>query len=552
MKYNYLINKNIAILFCLLFLVPLAWGQKQKAYNRPKLVVGIVVDQMRFDYLTRFYGRYSNGGFRRLMHDGYECRNNHYNYIPTYTGPGHASIFTGTTPKNHGIISNNWYDKFSGKNVYCASDPNVKPVGTNSPLEKMSPHRMLTTTLGDQNRLFTQMRGKTIGIAIKDRGAILPAGHSANAAYWFRGKDDGQWVTTNYYRNELPDWVKNFNRKRVKKYLQKWEPLYPIKSYTQSGGDLTDFDNGYEGKSEATFPYDLPALANKNEGFDIIKASPFGNTMTADFAMEAIINEELGKDEDTDVLTISFSSTDYVGHNFGVNSTEIEDTYLRLDQDIERLLNFLDKEVGQNEYTLFLTADHGAIHVPSYLKSVKIPAGYFEPKAFTEDLVAQVKNQFKTDSLIRNISNYQIFLNYKTLQENSIQSADVQNFIEQYLLAYEKIDRVFTRRQLEQANYTEGIPAKIENGFHQKRSGDILFVLDPGYIIYSLKGSTHGSGAPYDTHIPLLFYGKGIKKGYTHRETSVIDVVPTISSMLGIGFPNGSTGNVLYYLLEKE
>ena len=286
----------------------------------PKLVVGIVVDQMRYDYLTRFYSKYGNGGFKRLINEGFNCKNNHYNYVPTYTGPGHASIFTGTSPKNHGIIANYWYDKFSKENVYCAGDSTVLAVGSDSKAERMSPHRMKTTTFADENRLFTQMRGKTIGISIKDRGAILPAGHSANAAYWFRGREEGHFITSTYYMNSLPKWVKDFNAsKTAESYLKEWNTLYDIDTYTESGSDLNTFEGGFKGKDNATFPYDLAALKDKNKGFDIIKATPYGNSIVTDFAIEAITAEQLGKDNYTDVLTVSFSSPDYVGHNFGVN-----------------------------------------------------------------------------------------------------------------------------------------------------------------------------------------------------------------------------------------
>lgn len=517
----------------------------------PKLVVGIVVDQMRYDYLTRFYTRFGEGGFKRMIREGYNCRNNHFNYVPTYTGPGHASIFTGTTPQNHGIISNNWYDKFSKKVVYCASDPSVKVVGSDSKLEKMSPHRMKTTTFADQNRLHTQLKGKSIGIAIKDRGAILPAGHAANGAYWFRGKDEGNWITSTYYRDELPDWVKKFNDSdQAESYLKVWNTLYDIKTYVESGSDQNAYERGFKGKETATFPYDLAVLKDQNEGFDIIKSSAYGNSLTADFAIAALDGEGLGKDAITDVLTISFSSTDYVGHNFGVNSKEIEDTYLRLDKDLERFFTALDNKVGQGNYTVFLTADHGAVHVPSYLKSLKIPSGYFDIKELSAKIKKYVKDTYKVDGLIETIDNYQVFFAYDVLAKNKIDALDLENSIAHFVLQNDRIDKVFTRQQLMSGNYTSGIAALIQNGYNQKRSGDVMMVLDPATIVYSSTGSTHGSGLNYDTHAPLLFFGKGIKQGSTTQKTVIPDIAPTISALLGITFPNGATGDVLSYIIE--
>ncbi len=538
-------------LIILLTVLSITCKSQESVNSSPKLVVGIVVDQMRYDYLTRFYNRFGEGGFKRMINEGYNCKNNHFNYVPTYTGPGHTSVYTGTTPQNHGVISNNWYDKFSKKMVYCASDPSVKAVGSDSEWERMSPHRMKTTTVTDQNRLHTQGKGKTIGIAIKDRGAILPAGHTANAAYWFTGKDEGKWITSTYYRKDLPNWVKDFNTSdKAESYFKEWNTLYDIETYVESGADLNTFEAGYKGKETATFPYDLAKLKDQNLGYDIIKSSAFGNSLTADFAIEAISGEKLGDDEVTDFLTVSFSSTDYVGHNFGVNSKEIQDTYLRLDKDLERFLNALDSKVGKGQYTVFLTADHGAVHVPSYLKSLKIPAGYFNRDVFTKKVEAFVKNKFKIDSLIENMSNNQVFFNYEVVSKNGVNAEELQKSIAHFVLQEDQIDKVFTRNQLESSNYTSGIAHLIQKGFNQKRSGDVVIVYDPATIMYSRTGSTHGSGLTYDTHVPLLFFGKGIKKGSTVKETCITDIAPTISAMLGIAFPNGATGNVLSFVLE--
>ncbi|MEW7280657.1 alkaline phosphatase PafA [Aquimarina sp. 2201CG1-2-11] len=525
--------------------------EKVTVHHSPRLVVGIVVDQMRYDYITRFYNRYGEGGFKRMINEGFNCKNNHFNYVPTYTGPGHASVYTGTTPQNHGVISNHWYDKFTKEVVYCASDSSVKAVGSTSELERMSPHRMKTTTVCDQNRLHTQLRGKTIGIAIKDRGAILPAGHTANGAYWFRGKEEGKWITSTYYRNELPEWVKDFNNSgKAASYLKVWNTLYDIDSYTESGSDLNQFETGFKGKEKAIFPYDLGQLKGQNSEYDIIKGSAFGNSLTTDFAIAAIEGEALGADAITDFLTVSFSSTDYVGHNFGVNSKEIQDTYLRLDQDLERFFKTLDTKVGTGQYTVFLTADHGAVHVPSYLKSIKIPAGYFDKDAFKTKVKMFVKEVYKIDDLIENISNHQIFFNYKELQKNAINPEALQKKLANFILLQKHVDKVFTRNQLHEENYTSGVAELIQKGFHQKRSGDVAFVLNPATIPYSRTGSTHGSGFVYDTHAPLLFFGHGIQKGSTTVKTVITDIAPTISALLGITFPNGTSGKVLPFVLK--
>lgn len=519
--------------------------------QKPKLVVGIVVDQMRYDYLTRFNDKYGKGGFKRMMREGFNCKNNHFNYVPTYTGPGHTSIYTGTTPKYHGVIGNNWYDKEVKEMVYCAGDDSVKAVGTDSELERMSPHRMKTTTFADENRLFTQMRGKSIGISIKDRGAILPAGHSANAAYWFRGKDEGNFVSSTYYMVTLPEWVKKFNASKVvRSYLKEWNTLYNIEDYTESGEDLNDFERGYTGKKTATFPYDLKKLAKTNMGFDILKQSPYGNSIVTDFAIQAIKAESLGKDDITDVLTVSFSSTDYIGHNFGVNSKEIQDTYLRLDKDLERFFNVLDIEVGEGEYTVFLTADHGAIEVPAYLQSVKIPAGYLKLSERKKHFNTFLAETFGTTEIVDNISNNQIFLNRDKVKALGLKLKDVQRAIVDEQITYSHVSKAYTATTMSSVNFTTGIEALLQMGYNQKRSGDVIIVDDPSYISYGKTGSTHGSGLNYDTHVPLLFFGKGVKSGYTYKKTEITDIAPTMSALLGISFPNFATGQPLEFVLK--
>ena len=507
---------------------------------------------MRYDYITRFWNHYGNDGFKRLVSEGFNLRNNHFNYIPTYTGPGHASVYSGAAPGTHGIIGNNWYDKFDEEYVYCVEDNSVEPVGTSDDAGKMSPHRLITTTVADENRLHTQMKGKTIGIALKDRGAVLPAGHTANAAYWFHGRDEGKWITSSFYTEELPKWVQNFNSSgKVDSYLKPWTTLADVNSYVESGVDVSPFEGGFSGKDDTGFPYDLEDLKDRNGGYEIVKVTPYGNSLTTDFAIAALDGEQLGEDVHTDFLTVSYSSTDYVGHNFGVNSKEIQDAYLRLDQDLARLLKALDEKVGEGNYTLFLTSDHGGVHVPAYLESVKIPSGYFDWDELKKELNSFLSGKFNSEDLVENTSNNQIFLDYDEVLKMEVSSEEIQREIAHFLLQYERINRVFTREQLQSANFTEKIASAVDNGFNQKRSGDVILILEPSVISYSRTGSTHGSGNNYDTHAPLIFYGKGIKAGNSLERTEIVDIAPTISALLGIPFPNGATGRPLHMVMEE-
>ncbi|MGB8703532.1 MAG: alkaline phosphatase PafA [Gillisia sp.] len=523
------------------------------APNKPRLVVGVVVDQMRYDYLTRFWNQFGDDGFKRLVGEGYIFKNHNYNYIPTFTAPGHSSIYTGTTPENHGIISNNWYDKFNKKMIYCVQDDSVEPVGTDSPAGKMSPKRLLSTTVTDENRLFTQLKGKSIGIALKDRSSILPAGHAANAAYWFVGEDEGKFITSSYYMNELPKWVQDFNSSgKVKSYLKPWNTLKDINSYKESGNDKNNFEGGFTGKKDATFPYDLKELSKKNRGYDILKSTPYGNSITADFAIAALDGEDLGQDDITDILAVSFSSTDYIGHNFGVNSKEIEDAYVRLDADLARLLKALDEKVGKGNYTLFLTADHGGVEVPAYLETLNIPANYFDEASFEKDLSQKLKDKFGKEDLIESVSNNQIFFNYKNVEDAKINKVELQDFIASYVVQYPHVSKVFTRHMLESNDYPTGMAELVQNGFNERRSGDVVVVLDPATIVYSKTGSTHGTGFAYDTHVPLIFFGKGIKHGSTFAPSYVNDIAPTVSAILGIQFPSADTGEPLLQVLETK
>ena len=517
----------------------------------PKLVVGIVVDQMRYDYITRFWDHYGDDGFKKLVNKGFNCKNNHFNYAPTSTGPGHTSVYTGTTPATHGIIGNDWYDKEAETEVYCAGDDAYNSVGTKSDAGKMSPHRMFVTTVTDQLRLHTQMRGKTIAIALKDRGAVLPGGHTANAAYWFYGGNEGNWITSSFYMDKLPKWVVDFNTANIaESYKKPWTCLKDINTYLESGLDNTKYEGLFNGEITPTFPHDLPGLWNTNDEFDIIKATPYGNSITTDFAIAALDGENLGADMITDFLAVSFSSTDYVGHKYGVNSKEIQDTYLRLDKDLARLIKALDKKVGENDYTLFLTADHAAIHVPAYLKDHNIPAGYMSGEELKTKFMEFLKYKYGTTDIVKNSSNSQLFLDHNIIKNLDLKVGEVQEDIAQELLSYKDIDRVYTGHQMWENEYNEGIAYILQNGYNQKRSGDILIVLKPGTINYPITGSTHGSPQIYDTHVPLLFYGRGIQKGSTSERTEIPDIAPTISALLGIAFPNGATGAPITKVLD--
>ena len=519
--------------------------QNDASPKRPKLVIGIMIDQMRWDFLYRYYNRYSpNGGFKRMLNQGFSCENTFIPYAPTVTACGHTTVYTGSVPAIHGITGNAWWDYEKNRTVYCSEDKTVKTVGTNSTAGEMSPKNNFSTTICDELRLATNFRSKVIGIAIKDRGGILPAGHSANAAYWYDGVS-GNWITSTYYMNDLPQWVKNFNNKKVADgfYEKGWNTLYPIKTYTQSSKDENEYEAKAFGADQKGFPYDLKRFVGKSYGS--ISATPFGNTITMMLTKEAISNEEMGKDSITDFLAVSFSSPDYVGHSFGPNSIEVEDTYLRLDKDLGELFDYLDKTVGKGQYLTFLTADHGVAHVPAFSKEHQLPGGVVDDNTMMGDLNSLLKEKYGKAGLIVSTYNYQISLNHALIDTAKLNRSGIVDDIIRYVKNIQGVDRVFAIDQLMNQPMHAEVKNRLANGWHPKRSGDIQIILAPGWIDGGSVGTTHGLWNPYDSHIPLLWYGWGIKPGKSNREVYMTDIAATLAAMLRIQMPSGSIGKVI-------
>lgn len=539
--------KKISTTLLLLTLLLTAYAQQQ-----PKLVVGVVVDQMRYDYLTRFWNKFGDDGFKKLINQGFNCEQTHFNYMPTYTAPGHASVYTGTTPAQHGIIANNWYDKKSKTTIYCTSDSATISVGTKSEAGKMSPKNLLVTTIADELKTANS-NAKVIGISIKDRGAILPAGHQADAAYWFVGEEEGKWISSNYYMDKLPVWLENLNKKNTaNSYLSNsWETLLPINEYTESIADNNSFEGTFKGEQSPTFPHNLPQLRKENKNYDLIKSTPFGNTFLKELAFEVIKHEKLGADEVTDMLTISFSSTDYVGHQFGPYSVEVEDTYLRLDKELAELLSFLETNIGKNNFLLFLTADHGVVDIPEHAMKNKIPAGYFDEKKILKKLNKALFEVFNVDDLIENLSNYQLFFNHNKIKEQKLNLIEVENVAVNFLLQQQGISKAVAATSLKSSEFNDKIVGNVQRGFHQVRSGDVMFVLSSGWINKtSYKGTTHGSPYNYDTHVPLLWYGYTIPKGKKATPVIIPAIAATLAVLLNVSMPSACTGNVIEELVK--
>jgi predicted AlkP superfamily pyrophosphatase or phosphodiesterase len=547
-------KRIIALSFSFIFLLANQTISSQNQLNRPKLVVGIVVDQMRWDYLYRFYERYGEGGFKRLLNEGFSCENVMLNYVPSYTAIGHSTIYTGSVPSIHGIAGNEFIVQATGKSLYCTQDDSVYSIGTtdrNFKKGKMSPFNLKATTITDELKLATNFKSKVIGVAIKDRGSILPAGHSADAAYWFDG-DSGNFITSSWYRKDLPKWLLEFNsQKMAEKYLQKdWDTLYPITTYRQSTSDKNNYEELYENSDNVLFPIKTSQLMKKN-GYGLIADTPYGNTLTLDVAKLALENEQMGQHENTDFLVVSLSSPDYIGHQFSINSVKIEDNYLRLDRDLKDFFSYLDTKVGKGNYLLFITADHGASHNAQFLLDNKIPAGNWDEKSVRSELNRYLAGKFNVNDLVLNLGNYQVNFNYK----NITSSIDKEKLISACIDFFEKQPNVAYAVQTakaSQASIPTAIKEKIINGYNRELSGEIQIILKPAWYSDSdRKGGTHGTWNPYDAHIPLVWMGWGVHHGQSNEEVYMTDIAPTVAAFLHIQMPNGCIGHPILPVLGQ-
>ncbi len=536
-------------LFTLVLLLPFfAIGQVEK----PKLIVGIVVDQMRNDYLERFNHQYSEGGFKRMMRDGFYGANHHFSYMPTTTGPGHASIYTGSTPAVHGIAGNNWYDPIQKKKMYCAEDRSVKTIGAVNKDGQMSPRNLRMTTITDELVLSTNFQSKVIGISIKDRGAILPAGHLANSAYWL---SDGNFISSSYYMDELPEWVSAFNEEdRVGKWLKgDWNTLLPIEEYKQSLADDNPYEPILADEKAPVFPRNLKKLSAANGGRDFIKRTPYGNSLVLEMATAAVEAEELGADSITDFLAISFSTPDYMGHAYGPRAIEVQDTYLRLDRELESFFDMLDEKVGRDNYLVFLTADHGAAEVGNFSLDNNLPGGYVDVDSL-KTAIDQFASQYgmSRKEMIEEIEGNKLYWAHEVLAEKGIDHERLSRDFARMMTKQLGIYCAYPTQNLIWGSTTSYPATLVQNGLYPDFAGDVVWVLESGVIDYGPTGTTHGAPWRYDSHIPLLMMGWGVKQGKSIRETNIKDIAPTISMICHIPLPSGTTGSPIEEAVENS
>jgi predicted AlkP superfamily pyrophosphatase or phosphodiesterase len=550
----------------LLFFIGYSFYGLAQDSNKPKLVVGVIIDQMGFDQLYKYQDRYGETGFNRLLNEGFNFKNANVNYIPSETAPGHASIYTGTTPAYHGIIGNSWYDRELGNYVGNVMDSNEKIVGSlNENPNGTSPINLTATTITDELRLRSKFRSKVVSISIKDRAAILPGGKSANAAYWYNwDSSPGYFVSSSFYMRKVPKWVAKFNELgKSDAYLNEtWNTLYPLDTYTASSPDDNKYEPSLGGKPSPTFPYDFKAMRDKvkksGTEYRLLWVSPAGNTLLTEFAIAAIENEELGTDKYPDILNISYSVTDVMGHTFGPQSVEMEDIYLRLDKNLGELFAALDSKVGKNNYVLFLTSDHAAIPVVSYLRENKLDGDIARIKQYNNKLNAFLVAKYGEGSWIENFDGNQVYLNKNTVDEKKLLLPVIQQEVADFLMTQKGVYLALTAHDLQTQTYEEGLRKTMQNGYYPKRSGDVLLSYNSGTIINPnsqmaverVKGTVHGSGYSYDTHVPLLWMGMGIPNGESVRSVNPIDIAPSLAMFLNLRLPSAVQGKPLNELFD--
>ena len=500
------------VLLCALAAVCLAGAAPKK----PKLVLAIVIDQFRYDYLTRFRSEY-HGGLARLLAKGAVFTNANYIHVPAITAVGHSTFLTGAPPSISGIVGNDWYDRDEGVHVTSVSDAKTQLLGGSG--TGSSPNRLLVSTIGDELKMASGGKPRVIGVSLKDRAAILPAGHMADGAFWFDPKT-GNFVSSSYYYKDLPAWTKEFNAPR---------PADRYRGVTWLGHKM---------------PEDDAKL------FTALEATPFGNELIEAFAARALEAEQLGTREFTDLLTVSFSSNDYVGHNYGPDSPEVHETALATDQVLEKLFQAVDRQVGADNYLVVLTADHGVAPVPEVNAARKMPGGRIDPASIKAAVQGALAKKYGAGDWIAGFFDLEVYLNHGLIAQMTLDLGEVEREAARAIQALPHVSRVYTLQEMRLGQgLRDTVSQKVANGYHLRRGPDVEAILDAYWIVGTGKGTSHGGANSYDAHVPVIFLGPGIRAGQYHGTIVVNDIAPTLATMLEIETPSGSIGRVLTEML---
>lgn len=522
--------------------------------EKPKLVIGIIVEQLRYDQLEKFRNQFGENGIRKLINEGTYFKNASYDYMLTQSAPGHATISTGTEPSYHGITSENWYQPLKNEMISCTKDVEVDPVGGSFEAGLHSPVNLLASTFSDELKMATNGKAKVFSVGLKESPAILSAGHSANGVFWYDDKT-GTWMSSTYYMNSLSPWVVDFNAQSLSEsYLNNpWNLLKPVSDYTECLPDSNSYEAGFNGINY--FPYDLKKMSSKGlimpvRDYSLLRETPFGNTFTTDFAIKLIQEEGLGKDDVIDFLSICYSSTDYIGHRFGPSSMEMEDAILRLDRDIEHLLNYLNDSIGKKNVLVYLTSAHGISEIPLILEKNHIPTGYFRQTQALQLLKSYLNAVYGQGEWVKGYYEKQIFLNRTLIEDAKIPLEEIQKKVARFLVQFTGIASAYPYSAFEANDFGNGHLRRIINSFSPQRSGDIIITLNPGWIEKGDYVANYNSPYEYDSHVPLIWYGWSVNRASVNRKVNIADIAATLSSLCKVPYPNACTGEPLIELFR--
>jgi predicted AlkP superfamily pyrophosphatase or phosphodiesterase len=548
-------KRYATIVFLILFFGKLCGQGAYLPPEKPKLVIGIVVEELNFDQLEKFHDRLGENGIKKLINEGTYFKNASYEYLLTQSAPGHATIATGAEPSFHGITSDDWYIPLKNDLINCTKDITVNSIGGSFESGLHSPANLLVSTFSDELEMASNRKAKVFGVGMRESSAIFSAGHAANAAYWF-DNTTGTWMSSSYYISSLPDWVNDFNAMKFSdNYLNSsWTLFRPVKNYTDCLPDSNSFELGFNNINY--FPYDLKKIRSKSEfsfrnDYSLLRETPFSNSLTADFAIRLMKNEHLGKDDVTDYLSICFSATDYIAHRFGPSSVEMGDAILRLDDDIRNLLTFLNDSIGKKNVLIYFTAAHGISEIPAVLEKNRIPSGYFQQNQALQLLRSYLNAVYGEGNWIKGYSERQVFLNRTLIEDARLSLDDVQKKVARFLVQFTGVEAAYPYSAFEANDFGNGNLKKIINNFSPQRSGDVIVILNPGWVEKQSDYVTnHNSPYEYDSHVPLIWYGWTVNRATVTRKVNMTDIAATLSTLCKIPYPNACTGEPMFELFR--
>lgn len=549
-----ILKKRTVIIFILVLFFSKSFGQG--AYlppDRPRLVIGIIVEQLRYDQIEKFRSRLGENGIRKLLNEGTFFQNAYYQYLLTQSAPGHATVSTGAEPAYHGITSDNWYLPLKNELIYCTKDISVNPVGGSFESGLNSPVNLQSSTFSDELKMATNRKAKVYAVGIKENPVIFSAGHAADGAFWY-DNISGTMMSSTYYIDSLPDWVIDFNAMKYSEtYLNNpWVLSRPLSDYYDCIADSNSFESGFGGRNY--FPYDLKKLStrgkgNSNRDYSVLRETPFGNSYTTEFARTLIEKENLGKDDITDFLSICYTSTDYIGHRFGPSSFEMADALFRLDKDIADLLKYLTDSLGKRNVLIYFTSAHGISELPVILANNRIPSGYFKQNQSLQLLRSYLNAIYGEGDWVKGYSEKQVFLNRTLIEDAKIPLEEIQKKVARFLVQFTGVATAYPYSAFEANDFGNGNLKKIINNFSPQRSGDVIITLNSGWVEKEGDQVTnHNSPYEYDSHVPLIWYGWSVNRASVTRKINMTDIAATLSSLCKVPFPNACTGEPLFEL----